>query len=166
MKLTLKSQSLLLHPARYLSPRPGSALTNTGNPGLHGGFAARFQMRSGVSRWTLFSSGYSSRMATTATWTCTRSHSRSARWKPLRHRATSDRCLSNSEKQIPRAMNPPLGMTRGRGFEKGRKLFYSFNPFKYSRSGPPRSGRLRANSTVAFRKPSLSPVSWRLPSKT
>ena len=29
----------------------------------------------------------------------------------------------------------------------------------------PRSPRLRANSTLALRKPSLSPVSWRLPSK-
>ncbi len=41
---------------------------------------------------------------------------------------------------------------------------YSFNPFKYSRKGSPRSSRFRANSTVAFRNPSLSPVSWRRPS--
>ena len=37
--------------------------------------------------------------------------------------------------------------------------FYNFNPFRYSRKGSPRSSLFRANSTVAFRKPSLSPVS-------
>ena len=42
---------------------------------------------------------------------------------------------------------------------------YSSSVFKYSRNSPPRSSRFSANSTVAFRKPSLSPVSWRLPSK-
>src|SRR5207245_6375915 len=41
---------------------------------------------------------------------------------------------------------------------------YSFKSFKYFRRSSPKSGRLRANSIVAFRKPSLSPVSWRLPS--
>ena len=42
---------------------------------------------------------------------------------------------------------------------------HSFNPFKYSRNGPPRSRRRRANSTVAFRNPSLSPASYLVPSK-
>ena len=36
---------------------------------------------------------------------------------------------------------------------------YKFKLFRYCRRGPPRSGRLRANSTVAFRNPNLSPVS-------
>ena len=43
--------------------------------------------------------------------------------------------------------------------ERGHDLSYSFSPFRYSRNGPPRSSRFRANSTVAFRNPSLSPVS-------
>ena len=38
-------------------------------------------------------------------------------------------------------------------------VYVSFRPFRYSRKGAPRSLRLRANSTVAFRNPSLSPVS-------
>ena len=42
---------------------------------------------------------------------------------------------------------------------------YSCSVFRYSRKSLPRSSRLRANSTVAFRKPNLSPASWRLPSK-
>ena len=35
----------------------------------------------------------------------------------------------------------------------------SLSPFRYSRNGPPRSSRFSANSTVAFRNPSLSPAS-------
>jgi hypothetical protein len=36
---------------------------------------------------------------------------------------------------------------------------YSFRVFRYARKGAPRSWRFRANSTVAFRKPNLSPAS-------
>ena len=36
---------------------------------------------------------------------------------------------------------------------------YNFSAFRYSRKGPPRSCRRRAYSTVALRKPSLSPAS-------
>ena len=41
---------------------------------------------------------------------------------------------------------------------------YMGKDLSQSRKGGPRSSRLRANSTVALRKPSLSPASWRLPS--
>src|SRR5208282_5639925 len=41
---------------------------------------------------------------------------------------------------------------------------HNFKVFRYSRNSPPRSSRFNANSTVALRKPSLSPVSWRRPS--
>ena len=36
--------------------------------------------------------------------------------------------------------------------------------FSHSRNAGPRSSRFSANSTVAFRNPSLSPASCRLPS--
>ena len=42
---------------------------------------------------------------------------------------------------------------------------HSSSVFRYSRKSFPRSFRFRANSTVALRNPSLSPASWRLPSK-
>jgi len=42
---------------------------------------------------------------------------------------------------------------------------YSVSVFRYSRNASPRSWRFRANSTVAFRKPNLSPASYRVPSK-
>src|SRR6266446_6497748 len=38
-------------------------------------------------------------------------------------------------------------------------LAHSFKLFRYSRNSPPKSSRFSANSTVALRKPSLSPVS-------
>src|SRR6516225_11682535 len=41
----------------------------------------------------------------------------------------------------------------------GGQHAYSLSPLRYSRKGPPRSGRRRAYSTVAFKKPSLSPAS-------
>jgi len=55
----------------------------------------------------------------------------------------------------------PRGKPRllGRSIRPQRGKFFS-----HSRNGGPRSSRFRANSTVAFRKPSLSPASWRLPS--
>src|SRR3954467_7276643 len=42
---------------------------------------------------------------------------------------------------------------------------YSFTVFRYSRICLPTSLRLRASSTVARRKPNLSPASCRVPSK-
>src|SRR5260370_14570896 len=46
-----------------------------------------------------------------------------------------------------------------------RKHYFKSNDLKYSANCLPMSGRLSANSTLAFKNPSLSPASWRLPSK-
>ena len=53
-----------------------------------------------------------------------------------------------------------LALPHSRGFSRlpaGRGESYSFSVFKYARKSAPRSSRFKAYSTVAFRKPSLSP---------
>ena len=65
-----------------------------------------------------------------------------------------------------RLLGRPLSIHSAAGGGRGKPRPYgmsggypSFSPFKYSRNAPPRSSRFSANSTVAFRNPSLSPAS-------
>src|SRR5216684_6208552 len=46
------------------------------------------------------------------------------------------------------------------------RVSYRSRVFRYARNASARSGRESANSTVALRKPSFSPVSWRRPSNS
>ena len=57
-----------------------------------------------------------------------------------------------------------VGACRGDEDRCSVHVAHSFKFFRYSRNSPPRSSRFSANSTVALRKPSLSPVSKRWPS--
>jgi phosphoribosylaminoimidazole carboxylase PurE protein len=69
---------------------------------------------------------------------------------------------AHKEKLALRAGSVAQNATR-MGHPAGSPI-YSFKLFKYSRNSSPKPSRLSANSTVAFRNPSLSPASWRRPS--
>ena len=61
------------------------------------------------------------------------------------------------DRKPPRVISGPSPPEGGRG--QGEGGYPSLSPFKYSRNAPPRSFLFNANSTVAFRNPSLSPAS-------
>lgn len=79
----------------------------------------------------------------------------------LTRRTPRDEALNRSEGSIQPSAGPDA-FSAGMGRAACQCLIgesHSSKVFRYSRNWPPRSSRFRANSTVAFRKPSLSPVS-------
>src|SRR3979411_2756135 len=58
-----------------------------------------------------------------------------------------------------RFARPKRQLKRDAAQENPLARAYSFRPFRYSRNSLPRSYRFSANSTVAFKNPSLSPAS-------
>ena len=75
-----------------------------------------------------------------------------------RRRAKPSRRQDRDEPKTTSRLKPAT-----RSVASGFSRIY-FRVFRYSRNGPASSGRFSAKYTLAFRNPSLLPVSWRTPS--
>jgi hypothetical protein len=75
----------------------------------------------------------------------------------------NDELVSRAHDPMRPVRPPPARPVESHDLPLDVDVRYKESDFRYSRNGAPRSSRFRANSTVAFRNPSLLPASWRVP---